>query len=145
VNGPRLIFPSLAAGVLIFGSSLVARPAEAALGETVSAKETRITTIASRPVRYRETDGVREYVGDDGKVFAFTWKGRSAPALTTLLGRYVASYEAGFAHRHFHGHNHLYISTPDLVLSSFVTPRVRFGRAYDPTHLPKGVTVDALP
>ncbi len=144
MNGPRLRFPSLVAAALLFGGSLVARPALAALGETISVKETRTTTVANHTVRFRETNGVREYAGDDGKIFAFTWRGMARAPLQ-LLGSYASSFQAGFAGRRLHGHHHVYFATPNLVYMSFVGPRVRFGHAYDPTHLPKGVTIDALP
>jgi hypothetical protein len=145
VNGPSLRFSSLVAGALLLGGSLVARPAQAALGEKISEKETQALAIPAGPtLRVREHDGVREYVGDDGKVFAFRWRRAMAPDLDTLLGSYLPAYQAAVQKHRPMSRTVYVIRTPELVVSKLMHGHVVSGVAYLPAQLPKGVTVDAL-
>jgi len=85
---------------------------------------------------------VREYLSEAGKVFAVSWQGRAAPDLRVLLGDYFASYAAGAGGRH--SRHHLAIEQPDLVVHAGGHMRALTGRAYVPSLLPPGFSVDHI-
>lgn len=86
---------------------------------------------------------VREYVANGGEVFAVAWSGPVKPDLRQTLGDYFPSYVAA-AKAKFGGHNHLFLSTPDLVIQSSGHMRAFSGRAYLVQAVPAGVSTDEL-
>lgn len=86
---------------------------------------------------------VKEYVDNNGNVFAITWKGPVMPDLQQLLGTYFSDYITAARNRRG-GHHHLIISQPGLVVHAQGHMRAFFGVAYLPARLPAGVSPDAL-
>jgi hypothetical protein len=135
-----------------------ATPVWAALGDTVPARPAVNLTSAANATQYlldggavRVTQSVdeggtrlREYVGTaNGKVFAYTWQGPSAPNLDTLLGHYAADYQSGAVALHVSGHDGLHaarVVTPNLIVESGGLMRSYIGRAWLPGALPAGVS-----
>jgi hypothetical protein len=86
---------------------------------------------------------VREYVSQDGIVFAIAWQGPVMPDLRQALGRYFDRYTAAASARRL-GRRQVAISESDLVVQSGGHMRSFSGRAYLPQLLPQGVTLDEL-
>jgi len=78
---------------------------------------------------------VKEYVSQDGKVFAVSWRGPTVPDLRQLLGTYFEQYVAAANERHL-SHHQLTVRRDDLVVQSSGRMRAFFGRAYVPSLLP---------
>ena len=88
---------------------------------------------------------VDEYVSAAGTVFAVTWHGQFPPPMEQILGTYFQQYSAALQARpRMYGHRPLNIQQQGLVVQTGGHMRAHFGRAYDPTLLPQGVTVDQI-
>jgi hypothetical protein len=126
---------------------LLPAPAHAALDEVLDrgAPDVRVVTVAGQRVYVRSHDGVEELADASGRVFAARWQRRFAPALGPLLGPYRADYEAALRQRHRLGHALLSLRTSRLAVQMHVRPRGVRGSICALQHLPKGVTLDAIP
>jgi hypothetical protein len=84
---------------------------------------------------------VREFVRNDGVVFAVAWQGPFIPNLRQLLGTHFDSFSqaAQVQKAHRPGHGPLLVEVPGLVVESGGHMRAFFGRAYLPALLPAGV------
>ncbi len=80
---------------------------------------------------------VKEYVSQNGKVFAVSWRGPTVPDLRQLLGSYFEQYTAAASEPHM-SHRSLTVRREDLVVQSSGRMRAFFGRAYVPSLLPPG-------
>ncbi|MDE2349413.1 MAG: DUF2844 domain-containing protein [Gammaproteobacteria bacterium] len=132
-------------------AGVAARPAAAALGDTVSSvardqvamrgtlSVTRMQSFDVHQLVDAHGQTVREYADRAGNIFAVTWNGRRSPDLKQLLGAYYGRYVVAAA-LHKTGHHVLSIHTPELALSIVRAQRSAFGRAYLPARLPGGVT-----
>ena len=89
---------------------------------------------------------VREYVTPAGRVFGVAWQGASIPDLHQLLGAYFQQYsDAAQAAKAGHpGRRPLNIQLPGLVVQTGGHMRALYGRAYDPSLLPQGVSADEV-
>lgn len=87
---------------------------------------------------------VREYVSPAGRVFGVTWRGPFIPNLQQLLGGYFGQYSAAARlQRESHvGRQPLNIREPGLVVQTAGHMRDYFGRAFDPSLLPAGVSAN---
>lgn len=98
------------------------------------------TTLSSGTV-------VREYVGQDGTVFAVVWNGPQMAPLNTLLGTYFPSYLQGvrdaWAARGG-GHGPVNVQLQGLIVESGGHMGHFSGRAYLPQALPQGISPDDL-
>ena len=81
---------------------------------------------------------VKEYVLNDGRVFAVSWQGPFNPDLRQLLGkRYEAFAAAARGQKTLRpGHGTLRVRTQDMVVEAGGHMRAFFGRAYLPELLP---------
>lgn len=86
---------------------------------------------------------IREYVGQDGRVFAVSWHGPFGPNLRQTLGNYFDEYAAQ-ARAGRQDRNHVQVRTPDLVVQVGGHMRAYSGLAYLPQAIPSGVTVGDL-
>jgi hypothetical protein len=118
--------------------------AHAALDEVLakSSTEIAITNVAGHALRVRTRGNVKEFAGDDGKVFAATWTGLTD--LTALLGTHYAAYQAALSARKTHDHHVVHLSTPELTYSITAYGRMRSGKVVLNQSVPKGVNIDAL-
>jgi Protein of unknown function (DUF2844) len=83
---------------------------------------------------------IREYVSNEGAVFAVAWNGPVMPDLRQILGKYFETYAQTAKIKHA-GHNHLTIQQTGLVVHSGGHIRAFTGHAYVPALLPQGVSV----
>jgi hypothetical protein len=87
---------------------------------------------------------LREYVATaNGRVFAYTWQGPSAPNLYTLLGRYADDYQSGALALHVAGRDGLHaarVDTQSVIVESGGLMGSYIGRAWLPDALPAGIT-----
>ena len=88
-------------------------------------------------------EAVKEYLSPSGTVFAVTWRGPRPPDLSQLLGSYFTDYQTAVASQRAQ-RGHLRIQSPNLVVESSGHVRDLRGRAYDPSLLPPGVSVDEI-
>lgn len=132
----------------------------AALGgdlRSVSAdRETTQGRLQSTPMQQYEvhqitTSGgtvIHEYMTLPGKVFAVTWRGPFPPNLQQLFGSYYEQFqEAALSGTQPRGGTHrmLSITQPDFVVQQFGRMPSYQGKAYVPSLIPDGVSVDTLP
>lgn len=112
----------------------------------IHAQTGRLTQGTTYSVRELQLSGtlVHEYLSATNKVFAVSWRGRSVPDLRTLLGdRYFQSY-IGAAMAGPHNRHQLSVRQEDLVVQSGGHMREYFGRAYVPSLLPSGFSVNEI-
>lgn len=135
--------------------SATAVPGRAALGgDAISVETDRVQmkaqsrTLAARSYAVHEltTEAgtlVREYVSQDGKVFAVAWRGPQMPDLEQLFGVHFSTFQqaAGASRR---GRGPLQINEPGLVVQSGGHMRSFGGRAYLPQMMPAGVSIDEI-
>jgi len=84
---------------------------------------------------------VREYVSEDGMVFAVAWQGPFLPDLRQALGRYFERYSNAASAK---GRRQVAVSESDFVVQSGGRMRSFSGRAYLPPLLPQGFTLEDL-
>jgi hypothetical protein len=88
---------------------------------------------------------VREYISPSGIVFAVAWNGLIRPDLTQLLGAYSNEYhEAWRRIPHNRGRSRLDVKTNRVVVQQWGHMRNLQGRAYVPSLVPPGVSVDEI-
>ncbi|MGH9563977.1 MAG: DUF2844 domain-containing protein [Terracidiphilus sp.] len=88
---------------------------------------------------------VDEYVSPQGTVFAVSWRGPFPPPMQEILGTYFKQYSTALqAQPHVYGHRPLHIQEQNLVVETGGHMRAHFGRAYVPSLLPQGVTVNEI-
>jgi hypothetical protein len=108
-------------------------------GEASAVQTYRVERLVS-PART-----VREYVSPSGVVFAVTWEGVSHPDLASVLGSYAAPVLQALAGEHrVPGRRSRRIETGGAVVETWGHMRAVHGRAYVPSLLPAGVTLDEI-
>lgn len=134
-----------------------ARLVSATLGESVdsvttdrkalSAAQGATTIPAGYTVQEIVSDSttVREYVSLNDIVFAIAWNGLSNPDLTQLLGSYAGEYHQALQSTpRERGHRSSRVTTNRLVVEKWGHMRNLQGRAYVPSLIPPGVSVDDI-
>jgi hypothetical protein len=130
---------------------------QAALGEFVDSVESdrkafsaargAITAHNEYTVHQVDSDStiVREYVSASGLVFAVAWNGLVHPDLMQLLGSYAGEYERGLERTPREpGRRRLQVKTNQVVVEEWGHMRNLQGRAYVPSLVPSGVSVDEI-
>ena len=140
--------------VCVFALLLGSQPAWAALGGDASSIGTgqthllasaRILRAATHTMHEMEAGTgtkVREYVGNDGKVFAVCWQGPFRPNLRDLLGEHYESYLKAAGPRAARGP--VNIRLPGLVIHMSGHQRAFYGRAYLVDRVPEGLSTDEI-
>jgi hypothetical protein len=136
---------------------LVAQPAGASLGGSLGSVEADRLAMAAtaRPLvsgsgyTVREVDSagleLREYLSPAGVVFAVAWNGMGHPDLAQVLGSYAGEFQEAAASTPRHpGRRAHEVRTPRLVVQRWGHMRAYHGRAFDPTLVPPGVSLDAI-
>lgn len=96
-----------------------------------------------------EGNTIREYVNQDGIVFAITWQGPIKPDLPSLLGNYHIEF-SNLEKNHLQANGRVYSRAPRQFKSSKIvvqksgTFHHSRGRAYAPNLIPDGVIPDEL-
>ena len=102
---------------------------------------------ANYTVSELESDGttIREYISNDGVVFAVTWQGIRHPDLSILLGSYYASYRIAKNLRlRTLGHQPSEVQTDALIVRHAGHMRDLHGKAFVSDLVPTGVDVEGL-
>lgn len=129
----------------------------AVLGEAASSVETDRVALAGQgrmipSARYTIQEitasdlTVREYLSGD-TVFAVAWRGRRPPNLVSLLGAYFQEYQEASAAAASTGppmRKGTRIQAPRVVVETGGHARDVRGRAYLPSLLPQGVTIEMI-
>jgi len=148
------LFRRLAPPCAFFALFFCARPAAAALGGDVStigtgqthllatARIQRVTTHTMHELQAATGTKVREYLGNDGKIFAVAWQGPFRPNLRDLLGSYYETYLAAAGPRIARGP--INISLPGLVIHMSGHQRAFYGRVYLADQVPQGLSTDEI-
>jgi hypothetical protein len=107
---------------------------------------TRKQAYTERETRSGNGTIIREYISPAGTVFAVAWQGPFFPEMRDVLGAYFDEYvtESAVQRTEHPGHWSLDLHEPELVVQMGGHARAYFGRAYDPTLLPPGVSADEL-
>lgn len=146
-------------GGLVFSAVLFAgaQHVQATLGEyadsissdekVLSAMQRSTTALNGYTVHeiYSASTVVREYVSTSGVVFGIAWQGLIHPDLSQLLGLYSGEYqEALLQTRRIKGRRSLQVKTNSVVVEKWGHMRNLQGRAYVPSLIPPGVSVDEI-
>jgi len=150
-------YPLLFGLVLLLVLFAASHQVQAALGESVDSVESdrealsavrgAITVHTGYTVHQVDSDStsVREYVSPSGIVFAIAWNGLVHPDLTQLLGTYAGEYERDLEQAPREpGRRSLLVKTNEVVVEKWGHMRNLRGRAYIPTLIPSGVSVDEI-
>jgi hypothetical protein len=137
-------------------ASLMPQRARAALGEpeaTIAAetRQFRGSIKATQFANYRVHEIalpsgtiLREFAAPAGTVFAIAWRGPVLPDLRQALGQYFDVYVTAAQARRGGSHHHFEVRQDAFVMQSSGHMRAFSGRAYLPTALPAGVSLDEL-
>lgn len=88
---------------------------------------------------------IKEYVRNDGIVFAVTWSGIGHPDMQEILGSFHGSYESSQSRLKLSRHTRSFaIKEADLVVKRFGHLRNLRGQAYVPSLLPSGFDLGEL-
>jgi hypothetical protein len=92
-----------------------------------------------------DTTSVREFISPSGVVFAVAWSGLANPDLSILLGSYNGEYENALKNTHRkHGRRSRSVQSDRVVVEHWGHMRSLGGRAYDPSHVPGGVSLEEI-
>ena len=110
----------------------------AAMASTAAATHTVHTlTLANGDI-------VREFMADDGTVFAVAWAGPARPDLRQLLGAAFDTMQAEVIAPEHRRRGPMTVSRDDLVVVGAGHPGAFHGFAYLPLRIPSGFAADAL-
>ena len=115
--------------------------------KALSAKRMNADVFKKYSTQDLESDStkIKEYIDNNGVVFAVTWNGLDHPDLSVVLGSYFKSYQAEEKkHARKHGERHQKVSAETVVVQKWGKMRNFKGRAYDPSLIPAGVTLDEI-
>ncbi len=149
-----ILFAGLGFSAVLFAA---AQQAQATLGESFDSisSDEKVLSAVQRSATVRngytvhEIDSaptvVREYVSTSGVVFGIAWQGLVHPDLTQLLGSYTSEYqEALLQTPRIKGIRRQQVKTSDIVVEKWGHMRNLQGRAYVPSLIPPGVSVDEI-
>jgi hypothetical protein len=145
--------------LLVFSVTILmmARPSMAVLGESgdsvssdrraLAAKQGSVIVHHGYNIQeiVSDTMTVREYISSSGIVFAIAWNGMTVPDLNTLLGAYADEYRIALKKAPRNpGHQSRQIKTKRIVVEHWGHMRNLQGRAYAPSLIPQGVSIDEI-
>jgi hypothetical protein len=152
----RLYILSFSLGLLVVTLATV-RLASATLGESadsattdrkaLSAMRSATKVATGYTVQVIESDSItiREYISPTNTVFAIAWNGLINPDLTQLLGSYADEYHQALQKTaRERGHRFNRVKTNRLIVEKWGRMRNLQGRAFVPSLIPPGVSVDDI-
>jgi len=151
---PHGLFICLGLSAAIF---LAAQQVQATLGESAASVQSdrKVLSALQRGTAVHDaftvqeiqtgSTTVREYISPSGIVFGVAWNGLIHPDLTQLLGSYANEYHEALRRiPHNKGRSRLQIKTSRVVVQGWGHMRNLQGRAYVPSLIPPGVSVDEI-
>ena len=88
---------------------------------------------------------LKEYINNNGVIFAITWQGLDHPDLSVVLSSYYDRYQVSAKEQpRTPGQRHRNVKREDLVVQKWGQMRNLRGRAYDPSLIPSGVSLDEI-
>jgi hypothetical protein len=115
--------------------------------KALSAVQAATTTHNAYTVQEISSDSVavREYIAPSGVVFGIAWNGMIHPDLTLLLGSYTGEYQQSLRQTpRKPGRRFSQIKTDRIVVEKWGHMRNLHGRAYVPSLIPPGATIDEI-
>jgi hypothetical protein len=115
--------------------------------KALSAVQAATTTHNAYTVQEISSDSVavREYIAPSGVVFGIAWNGMIHPDLTLLLGSYTGEYQQSLRQTpRKPGRRFSQIKTDRIVVEQWGHMRNLHGRAYVPSLIPPGATIDEI-
>ena len=104
--------------------------------------------FASHQMKEITADGIaiREYINNEGKIFAISWNGSNHPDLSALLGEYFEEFKAkNISTPKLRGQrSYSRLETDHIILERSGHMRAVRGKAYIPELVPVGVVIDEL-
>lgn len=153
----NILYSTIFILALLITGHVAVQSASATLGETVdsvatdrkamSAVKGATTTSSDYTIQEIVSDSttIREYISPGGIVFAVAWNGLTNPDLTTLLGSYTNEYQDALQKTpHEKGRRVYRIKASRLVVEKWGHMRNLQGRAYVPSLIPSGVSINAI-
>jgi len=142
---------------VILGSHASQKAAFATLGEPSESVEKDLRALSASPHAQITHNGytvqefasaacvVREYISPSNIVFGIAWNGFSNPDLSILLGSYVEEYRQNLNKApHMYGRPFSQEKTGHIVVEHWGHMRDLQGRAYVPSLIPTGVTIEEI-
>jgi hypothetical protein len=143
---------------LIVSLSLISNLALAGLGQRESSVDSDMkaysATVHKKTVKTLYTVhemtsnavSIREYVSNDGVVFAVTWAGPVHPSLSTILADYFPEFsKAQKAAPKVRGmRSHGLVKSENVVVERFGHMGAMQGKAYAPSLVPHGVSLSEI-
>ncbi len=134
-----------------------AQQVHATLGESADSVMTDrkvLSAVHAAPVTHNgytvqeissDSVAVREFISPSGTVFGIAWNGLAHPDITLLLGSYTSEYQKSLRQTSRKpGRRFSQIKTDHIVVEKWGHMRNLRGRAYVPSLIPSGVTVDEI-
>jgi len=134
-------------------AALITSTTYGALGENISTLTGSYTATSTSKARLsysvyenkNELMLLRQFALPNGIVFAVAWQGITHPNLQTTLGEYADGYlvelEKGSGRS---GSRQQKIVTDEMVVEKWGHGRLLFGRAYLPSLLPAGISINEI-
>jgi len=92
-----------------------------------------------------QTKTIREYASPSGVVFGIAWDGLTHPDLTPLLGNYASEHKRAVKNTPPQpGRRYMKIKSANIVVEKWGHMRHMQGRAYVPSLIPSGVSIDEI-
>ena len=92
-----------------------------------------------------DANTIREFVDNQGVIFAIAWQGLDPPDLSVILGSYYSGYQAADkATPKKHGRRNRSVKRENLIVETWGAMRTLHGRAYDPSLIPAGVSLNEI-
>lgn len=127
--------------------------AQATLGQKIGAQiksfSTQRSPLTNQQIKFQtSTEGpnaIREYINDDGVVFAVSWNGLNMPALDLLLGVHFTEFKIAAAMQSQNkGRRSFNVEGPNIEVHTFGHMRDIRGIAFIKSLLPAGLKWEEL-
>jgi len=144
--------------LILLGLTTFLPASHASLGESIDSIEADLKTLRNGRLLPRahsprfsvhpvKADNLllKEFVSQNGAIFAFSWEGNIHPELKSMLGRYLSEYENGLnSSPKIRGLKKHVVRTQRLLIEYWGHPRHLQGRAIAADLLPQGVKLDEI-
>lgn len=145
------IFMTSHAAVAALGNKVdsIAKDQKRLSAKLKSAQEVAASTNPTEKYTVQElvsdANTVKEFIDQNGVIFAVSWQGLSPPDLSVLLGSYYSQYNTTQKNlERPHGKRQQTVEANTLVVQRYGHMRDLRGRAYDTNLVPSGISIDDI-